>query len=317
MGAETVSETTQVSAEASDNVAVASVQFYLDGSPLGAPVTKAPYAMSWNTLAATNGAHTLTAEATDTSGNVGHSAPVEVDVENPGQPGPCFVVDVTASAEGGRKRRRRRSPPPNRASSCSRSSRRTARRAPNTSRRRCPGAGLTWTLVRRANGQTGDAEIWTATATKALKKKRVKSKLAVKGYDQLLTVISVEMSGGAGASAAASAPTGTPSVSLMTSEPESLVYAVGTDPGGAVPRSLGSNQVLLHEEVNPAIGKTFWTQFLGTITGPGRRSRHARRHSPRGRSLEHGIGRDPRGRAGARNGPERPGRGQPYELGSR
>ena len=122
--------------------------------------------------------------------------------------------------------------------------------------------------MRRANGQTGDAEIWTATATKALRTKRVKSKLAVKGYDQMLTVISVEMSDGVGASAAASAPTGTPSVSLMTSEPESLVYAVGTDPGGAVARSPGSNQVILRQDVNPTIGKTFWTQLLGTITGP-------------------------------------------------
>ena len=76
-----VSGTTTVSATAFDNVGVASVQFRLDDSNLGAADTSTPYAISWNTTTATNGTHTLTARATDTSGNV-RSTNVSVTVSN-------------------------------------------------------------------------------------------------------------------------------------------------------------------------------------------------------------------------------------------
>jgi hypothetical protein len=49
-----VSNTLQVSANASDNVAVGSAQFYLDGKVLGAPGTKPPYAVSWDTTTASS-----------------------------------------------------------------------------------------------------------------------------------------------------------------------------------------------------------------------------------------------------------------------
>jgi hypothetical protein len=45
----TVANTVAVSATASDNVAVAGVQFKLDGANLGAEVSGAPYAVAWNT----------------------------------------------------------------------------------------------------------------------------------------------------------------------------------------------------------------------------------------------------------------------------
>jgi hypothetical protein len=78
----TVSGTTTVTANAGDNVAVASVQFTLDGSALGAADSTLPYQVSWNTTSATNGAHTLTAVATDTAGNSTTSAQVSVTVSN-------------------------------------------------------------------------------------------------------------------------------------------------------------------------------------------------------------------------------------------
>jgi len=71
----TVSGTTvTVSASASDNVGVAGVQFMLDGVNLGAQVTAAPYAVSWNTPLGADGAHTLTAVARDAAGNTATSA---------------------------------------------------------------------------------------------------------------------------------------------------------------------------------------------------------------------------------------------------
>ena len=78
----TVSNTITVSANASDNVAVADVQFQLDGVNLGADLTSAPYSISWNTTTVTNGSHTLTAIAHDTSGNKGTSTAVTVTVSN-------------------------------------------------------------------------------------------------------------------------------------------------------------------------------------------------------------------------------------------
>ncbi len=78
----TVSGTVMVSASATDNVGIASVQFQLDGSNLGAAVTAAPYSIGWNTATATNGNHMLAAVATDTAGNTATSAGVTVTVSN-------------------------------------------------------------------------------------------------------------------------------------------------------------------------------------------------------------------------------------------
>ena len=78
----TVSNTITVTATASDNVAVADVQFQLDGVNLGADLTTAPYTISWNTTTGSNGTHNLTAIARDTSHNVATSAVVQVTVNN-------------------------------------------------------------------------------------------------------------------------------------------------------------------------------------------------------------------------------------------
>ncbi len=78
----TVSGTIPVSASASDNVAVAGVQFQVDGNNLGAEDTTAPYSVSLDTMALSNGSHTLTAVARDTAGNTTTSSPVTVTVSN-------------------------------------------------------------------------------------------------------------------------------------------------------------------------------------------------------------------------------------------
>jgi hypothetical protein len=75
-----VSGSVSVSASASDNVAVAGVQFRLDGSNLGAEDTSAPYTTSWDATQAQNGSHTLTAVARDAAGNTTTSSPISVSV---------------------------------------------------------------------------------------------------------------------------------------------------------------------------------------------------------------------------------------------
>ena len=78
----TASGTVTVTANASDNVGVAGVQFKLDGGNLGAEDATAPYSTSWDTTAATNGSHTLTAVARDAAGNTRTSAGIAVTVSN-------------------------------------------------------------------------------------------------------------------------------------------------------------------------------------------------------------------------------------------
>jgi hypothetical protein len=71
-----------VTADASDNVRVAGVQFRVDGAPLGAEDTAAPYSVAWDALAAASGSHTLTAVARDAAGNSAISLAVAVTVDN-------------------------------------------------------------------------------------------------------------------------------------------------------------------------------------------------------------------------------------------
>lgn len=74
----TLSGTVTVSANASDNVGVASVQFLLDGGNLGSEVTSAPYSVNWDTSTVAAGTHTLSAIAKDAAGNSSAAATVTV-----------------------------------------------------------------------------------------------------------------------------------------------------------------------------------------------------------------------------------------------
>jgi chitodextrinase len=77
-----VTGTVTITATASDNQAVTGVQFRVDGSDLGAEDTAAPYSVDWSTLGVSNGSHTLTAVARDSSANTATSTPVAVNVSN-------------------------------------------------------------------------------------------------------------------------------------------------------------------------------------------------------------------------------------------
>jgi PKD repeat protein len=77
-----VSDIINVTADASDNVGVAGVQFLVDGVNSGPEDTAAPYALAWDTRVVANGAHTLRARARDPAGNTTLSAPVTVNVAN-------------------------------------------------------------------------------------------------------------------------------------------------------------------------------------------------------------------------------------------
>jgi chitodextrinase len=84
----TVSGSVTVSANASDNVGVTKVQFQIDGVNLGAALTQAPYTTTWDTTTASNGAHSVTAAASDAAANTATSIAVSVTVSNSAPPPP-------------------------------------------------------------------------------------------------------------------------------------------------------------------------------------------------------------------------------------
>jgi fibronectin type 3 domain-containing protein len=80
----TVTGVVTITASATDNVSVASVQFLLDGAALGSPVTSSgpAYTFNWSSTASSNGTHVLSARATDGAGNTSLAANVSVTVSN-------------------------------------------------------------------------------------------------------------------------------------------------------------------------------------------------------------------------------------------
>ncbi|MBI4586768.1 MAG: hypothetical protein HY717_22365 [Planctomycetes bacterium] len=78
----TVSGKISVAAAASDAGGIAGVQFLLDGSPLGWEIASAPYSTVWDTTAAAEGSHRLSALARDAAGNTAAAPEVLVQVLN-------------------------------------------------------------------------------------------------------------------------------------------------------------------------------------------------------------------------------------------
>jgi Bacterial Ig domain len=89
-----------VTASASDNVGVTSVQFLVDGAAIGTPVASPPYQVSWDATQVGNGSHVLTARALDGAGNPTLSAGVSVTVSNAPPPVISGVGTAAPTASG-------------------------------------------------------------------------------------------------------------------------------------------------------------------------------------------------------------------------
>ena len=74
--------TVSAAATAGAGLAIANVQFKVDNNLQGGPVTSSPYSFVLDTTKLANGAHTLTAVATDSANNATTSAPVSITVNN-------------------------------------------------------------------------------------------------------------------------------------------------------------------------------------------------------------------------------------------
>jgi hypothetical protein len=76
---------TTLAANASDDVAVAGVQFMIDGTNIGSERTTPPSYMTWDSTSVSNGAHTLSARALDNS-NLTSTSSIAINVDNSGNP---------------------------------------------------------------------------------------------------------------------------------------------------------------------------------------------------------------------------------------
>ena len=129
------------------------------------------------------------------------------------------------------------------------------------------GGGLTWTLVQRANGQPGTAEIWRAFASAPLTNVTVSAGLSQSIAASSLTVMSfagVNPATPVGATGAGSASSGAPTASLTTRGANSWVFAVGSDWYGHVARTPGAGQSVVHQylpySASPEVYDSFWVQ---------------------------------------------------------
>ena len=86
-----------MSADAADDVAVAQVQFFANGAPIGTD-TSSPYSISWPNVAA--GPYTLTATVTDTLGLTENAVPVQITVSAGGGGPTAQFLTTDATTQG-------------------------------------------------------------------------------------------------------------------------------------------------------------------------------------------------------------------------
>ncbi len=245
---------------ASDDTGVASVQFFLDGQALGAPVTAPPFSTSWDTTKSSQGQHTLTAKAYDAAGNTGASAGVVVNVDNSGPAPGAITIDTSAFKQG---KSALVTPGLTTAAAGEKLLAFVSVDGPKGAGAQTAtvsGGDLTWTLVKRANTQSGSSEVWSASASTVLSNAAITATPAKTGYDGLLNVIAFKGASGTGVAGAAGAASGAPDIYLPGIAAGSWVFAVGNDWDRAVARTPVTGQVLQRQWVDTAAGDTFWVQ---------------------------------------------------------
>src|SRR5207247_6424677 len=84
----------------SDTAALYTLHLHVAPPVLGGEDASAPYLVSWDTTAASNGSHTLTARARDAAGNTTTSSPVTVTIFNNGSDCTPPTVAITSPASG-------------------------------------------------------------------------------------------------------------------------------------------------------------------------------------------------------------------------
>lgn len=265
----TVNGSVPLTATASDTTGITSVQFTVDGSPVGPKLLSAPYTYNWDSTTLPNGPHTISAVAVNGVGTRGTANAVSVTTSNAGLLSP--TLDGTVSAEGNGALN---SP----ALTTSWSSDEvvafaTSDGPPTGQTLTVSGGGLTWSLVKRVNARGGSTEIWAAKASARLNGAVIRVTQGRSGYNQSLTVAAFAGASGVGASATSNAGSGAPTVTVTPTAIGSVVWGAGNDYANAVAHTPGSGQAIVHQWLDTSVGDSYWVQnrtsptaSLGNVT---------------------------------------------------
>lgn len=267
----TVSGVVAISANASDNVGVTKVEFYVDGNLVSTDTTSInTYTYNWDSTMVADGSHTITVKAYDAANNIGTSAAVTVTVSNTVSSGGITVDKMVVTHQT------------TAATSIASPSFSTTQAGdvvyafinssgPGTAGSQTissvSGGGLTWTLRKRTNAQPGDAEIWQATAAGTLSNVTITATRSSGPYDGSMTVVAFKgaSSSMGGATGSANAATGAQTASLTTTAAGSWVWGTATDWNSATARTTGSSQTKVDEYLTTA-GDTYWVQRQNVVT---------------------------------------------------
>ncbi len=242
------------------------VDFVADGEVIGSSTASSgPWTFGWNTAHVVDGEHWLSARIIDSSGRTGNTGVTAVSVSNAApQPGAGLSVIRSVSADG------RDAQTAELGSGLAAGDQLLALVSSDgpadvAQTSVVSGAGLSWSLVRRANGQPGTSEVWRAVVPAGAGAITVTATPQQGGYDQSLTVLAFRGAAGTGSSAGAGAASGTPGVALKTSRAGSWTFGAGNDWNQAAGRTAGSGQEIRHQWLDTGVGDTFWAQ---SRTGP-------------------------------------------------
>ena len=128
------------------------------------------------------------------------------------------------------------------------------------------GAGLTWSLVSRSDKQPGAAEIWQAHASGKLTNTKITATLAHAGHGSITITTFTGATAKAAAHAAASGQSKHPVASILSTAPDSLVWAVGEDASKAASRTPAAGQVVVRKVLDSGAHATYWVQRAGVVT---------------------------------------------------
>lgn len=129
------------------------------------------------------------------------------------------------------------------------------------------GGGLSWSLVKRTNVQSGTAEIWGAFATARLTNITVTASLSQSVYASI-TVMSytgADPAAPTGAVGSGNGTSGAPSGNIVTTRNGSWVFGVGNDFDNAIARTPAAGQKVVNQYLAP-VGDTYWVQMQNTPT---------------------------------------------------
>ncbi|HZU21582.1 MAG TPA: DUF4082 domain-containing protein, partial [Terriglobales bacterium] len=142
----------------------------------------------------------------------------------------------------------------------------------NTTVTAVAGGGLTWSLVKRTNTQSGSAEIWAAFSAAAVSNATVTATLSqsVVCSITILSFTGVDTTQGTlpnavGATGSGNSAKGAPTASLVTTRNNSWAFGVGNDFDNAIARTPGGGQTIVHQFLTPT-GDTYWVQMQAATT---------------------------------------------------